>query len=148
MADSYTAAEKYPAKGAKLLVGDGADNWVQIPSFRDGSQSGGEAEKIDVTTHDTVGNSREFRNGFDGETGYDFEILYDPASPAHQLLAQLKASGDVVPWRIVLVDVDASEITFDGSVTRFPIPAVPIADAMTMSVGLTISNIEFPGMGS
>lgn len=141
-------ADKYAAKGAQLYVGDGAlpsPTWSLVPSFRDGSQAGGEAERVDVTTHDSPGGRREFRSGFKGESSYTFGIIYDPADATHAELAALYGSGDVVGWRIVLVDTAASEIQFDGFVSNFPIPNLPIDGPMDMQVTVQITgDIEFP----
>lgn len=144
-------ADKYAAKGAQLHVEDPQNpgQWLLVPSFRDGTQSGGEAERIDVTTHDSPGGRREFRAGFKGESTYSFGIVYDPANAVHQYLAVLYDSGDTVNWRIVLVDTAASEILFAGYVSNFPIPNLPIDGPMDMSPSVQVTgDIEFPGLGS
>lgn len=144
-------AEKYAAKGSAISIGDSTDGastiYTPIPSFRSIGNSGGEAERIDVTTHDSVGGRREFRQGFKGEVTVTFEIIYDPADATHQLLAELFDSGERRDFRVTLTDADASEIDFVAFVNNFPIPNLPIDDAMTLEVALTVDGaIILPGV--
>lgn len=142
---------KYAAKGAVISIGDSSGGasaqYTDISNFRSISSTGGEAERIDVTTHDSVGGYREFVQGFKGESSVTFEILYDPADASHQLLGELYASGDVRDVKITLPDADDSEILFEAFVSTFPIPTLPIDDAMTVEITLTVAGaITFPGV--
>ena len=142
---------KYAAKGAQIAIGNdrggASSQYTDIANFRSISSSGGEAERIDVTSHDSVGGYREFVQGFKGETSVTFEILYDPAHASHELLGALYASGEVRDIKITLTDDDASEIHFEAFVSTFPIPNLPIDDAMTVEITLTVAGaITFPGV--
>jgi predicted secreted protein len=131
---------KYRALGTTLTI-----NSVPITQWRDGSGSGGEAERIDVTTMDSTGGYREFLSGFKGESGYAFTIEYDPADASHLALAELYASGEVVAVSIGLPTTPAATIEFDASVGQFGIPNGEISGSLTVEVALVIAGaIDFP----
>jgi predicted secreted protein len=131
---------KYALKGSTLTV-----NSVLIPQWVPSGSSGGEAEKIDVTTMDSTGGYREFLSGFKGESSYSFYIEYDPALPAHLGLAALYASGNVVPVVIGLLTSPATSITFNASVSQFSIPSGDVGSSLRVEIQLTIAGaITFP----
>ena len=133
---------KYRALGTTLTIDS-----VLITQWRDGSSSGGETERIDVTTMDSTGGYREFLSGFKGESGYNFTIEYDPADTSHISLAQLYADGDVVAVTIGLPTTPAASITFNASVGQFTIPNGEISGSLTVDVALVIAgDITFPGV--
>jgi predicted secreted protein len=135
---------KYALKGSTLTV-----NSVLIPQWVPSGSSGGEAEKIDVTTMDSTGGYREFLSGFKGESSYSFYIEYDPALPAHLGLAALYASGNVVPVVIGLPTSPATSIAFSASVGQFSIPTGDAGSSLRVDVTLTIAGaITFPVSGS
>lgn len=134
---------KYAGRGVGLNV-DGMD----VPNFSSISSSGGEAERIDVTTHDTVGRYREFRSSFASEITITFDIMYDPCDPGHQHLIELFQTGQVVPVIVEMWGVpeqtpevtDAPVITFNGFISAFPIPAFPIDGPWTVTVSITLAG--------
>jgi predicted secreted protein len=135
---------KYRALGTTLTV-----NGVLINQWRDGSSTGGEAERIDVTTMDSDGGYREFLTGFKGESSYTFTIEYDPADTSHLELAELYATGEVVDVSIGLPTTPATTIEFDASVSGFSIPAADVGGSLTVEVSLTVAGaIAFPVAGS
>jgi predicted secreted protein len=127
---------KYPAKGSTLSI-----NSVLIPQWRDGSSSGGEAERIDVTTMDSAGNRREFLQGFKGEMSYSFTLEYDPALTSHQGLATLFGAGTVVPVIIGLPQVGTgAQIAFSAFISTFGLPNAEVAGSLNIPVTLTITG--------
>jgi hypothetical protein len=127
---------KYPAKGTTLTI-----NSVVIPQWRDGSGSGGEAERIDVTTMDSAGSRREFLQGFKGEASYTFTLEYDPALAAHQGLATLYGAGTVVPVVIGLPQVGTgAQISFSAFISTFGLPNAEVAGSLNVPVTLTITG--------
>lgn len=140
---------KYAAKGAIIEIGDtdgGASvTWTPIAQFRSISTSGGEAERIDATTHDSTGGYREFVAGFKGETSFSFEIMYDPADTSHDLLVTLYGTGETRDVRITVPSSPTANITFEAFVTNFPLPQLPVDDMMTVEVSMTVAGaITFP----
>lgn len=133
---------KFRAKGAILTL-DG----VVIEQWRDGTHSGGDAERIDVTTHDTSGSSREFLAGFDGENTYEFELIWDANLPGAQKLEELKASGEEVPGILTYPDTGESH-TFDAVVMRYAMPSTALDGALVRPVTLSLSNIELVATAS
>jgi predicted secreted protein len=131
---------KYPLKGTTLTV-----NSVLVTQWVPSGSSGGEAEKIDVTTMDSTGGYREFLSGFKGESSYSFYIEYDPAAASHLALAGLYGSGLVVPVSIGLPTSPATAITFSASVGQFSIPSGDVGSSLRVEVQLTIAGaITFP----
>lgn len=129
-------ADKFAAKGATLTI-----NAVAIPSFRAISSSGGEAERIDVTTHDSAGAYREFVSGFKGEQSVGVEILWDPGDAAHIGLKTLFDAGTVVTVIVGLPQATpAATITFSAYIASFPIPPLPIDGAIALTFTLQVSG--------
>jgi predicted secreted protein len=131
---------KYPAKGVTLTV-----NSVAVPGLVDIGSSGGEAEEIEVTSHDTVGAYREFVQGFKGRAAFTFTIRWDPALAGHDALHTLYGTGAVVPVVIGLPTTPAASITFSAFVSNIPIPSMPIDGALNLEISMTVSGaITFP----
>jgi predicted secreted protein len=135
---------KYPMKGTTLTV-----NSVLITQWVPSGTSGGEAEKIDVTTMDSTGGYREFLSGFKGESTFSFYLEYDPAATSHLALAALYAAGTVVNVSVGLPTTPATAITFSASVSQFSIPTGDVGSSLRVEVQLTIAGaITFPASGS
>jgi predicted secreted protein len=131
---------KYALKGTTLTI-DSTLITQWVPS----GSSGGEAEKIDVTTMDSAGGYREFLSGFKGESTYSFYIEYDPAAASHLKLADLYASGVAKAVSIGLPTTPAKSITFSASVSQFSIPTGDAGSSLRVEVTLTIAGaITFP----
>ena len=80
---------KFATKGVTLNI-----NSVLVPGLVSiGPSTGGEAEDVEVTSHDTVGNYREFVSGFKSRAAIDFTIRWDPATVAHDGLITLYNAG-------------------------------------------------------
>lgn len=126
---------KFAAKGSTLTI-----DAVVIPQFRGISSSGGEAERIDVTTHDSAGAYREFVSGFKGEQSVSIDIVYDPALAAHIGLKTLYDSGEVVEVIVGVPTTIASTITFDAYIASFPIPSLPIDGEVALTFTLQVSG--------
>lgn len=127
---------KFATKGVTLTV-----NAVAIPGLVSiGPSTGGEAEDIEVTSHDTVGNFREFVSGFKSRATLDFTIRWDPALAAHDGLIALWTAGTVVAFIIGLPTSPATNITFNGFISNIPIPALGISDALDLTMSVTISG--------
>jgi predicted secreted protein len=131
---------KYPAKGVTLTV-----NAVPVPGLVDIGSTGGEAEEIEVTSHDTVGSYREFVQGFKGRASFTFTIRWDPALAGHDALHALYAAGTAVPVIIGLPTTPATQITFNAFVSNIPIPSMPIDGALNLEITMTVTGaITFP----
>lgn len=127
---------KYATKGVTLSV-----NAVTIPGLvAIGPSTGGEAEDIEVTSHDTVGAFREFVSGFKSRATIDFTIRWDPALAAHDGLMTLYGSGAVVAFIIGLPTTPAANITFSGFISNIPVPALGISDALDLTITVTVSG--------
>lgn len=134
---------KRAAKGIILRVGDAliSPTFTVIDYVKDITSTGGEADRIDVTTHDSPGNAREFVQGFKGERTAGVVVVYDPTNASHQLLASLFASGEIVPWELEMPQhVGADDITFEAYVSSFPLPGFPIDGAIEIEIGLQITG--------
>lgn len=132
---------KYATKGVTLTV-----NAVLIPGLVSvGPSTGGEAEEIDVSSHDTVGAFREFVQGFKGRSTFDAVIRWDPALAAHDGLFTLYNAGTVVAVIIGLPTTPAANVTFNAFISHIPIPALGLSDPLDLTVTFTVSGtITFP----
>lgn len=127
---------KYSAKGTTITI-----NSVSIPQLREiGEQSGGEADRIDTTTHDSSNAYRDSVAGFKSEASIAVTIAFDPDMTAHQGLRTLYANGTVVPVIITLPTTPAAQITFSAYVANFPIPNLPIDGPILLTFTLAITG--------
>jgi predicted secreted protein len=126
--------------GTELLLGDGAspEAFDSIAALKDFDLPTGEADQVDVTTHDSPDRTKEYISGLfeTGEVG--FEVLWDPAvETTHQDLFDLKATGDTRNWKVT--DPDGIDYEFAAFVTALEI-GHPVADAITAKITIKISG--------
>lgn len=127
---------KYAAKGVILEV-----NSVVIPGVRSVSESsGGDRERIDATTHDTTGVSREAILGFKDAESITFTIAWDPNNVAHAGLLTLLAGNTVVPVVITWPTTPAFEASFQARVSAMPLPSAGVSDLLERDVTLQIDG--------
>lgn len=133
---------KAAAKGIILRVGDAliSPTFTTIAYVKDITSTGGEAERVETTTHDSPGASREYVAGFNGERTAGVVLVYDPTNVSHQLLASLYASKEVVPWELTMPIAGSDPITFNAYVSSFPIPGFPLDGAIEIEVGLQLTG--------
>lgn len=112
---------KVAAKGAIVKV-TVASVLTAVPYMGDLTLSLGETERIDVTTHDSAGNAREFLQTWQGEGQLSFGIKYDPANAVHEAL-RAAHGGAAIASSVVLPDAGAATFTFNANVTGFEITA-------------------------
>lgn len=112
---------KYAAKGAIIKVEISAVA-TTIPAVGDFELDLGDAEEIDVTTHDSAGSYREFVNGFKNAAEISFPIVYDPANATHEYL-RANHAGAAQTFQIVLPDAGAATFDFDALIKGFRVSA-------------------------
>lgn len=127
---------KYAAKGVTISV-----NAVIIPGVRTlGETTGGDRERIDATTHDTTGISREHILGFKSGESVTFTIAWDPSLSAHTGLVSLLAGATSVPVVITWPVTPAYKATFNARVSAMPLPSADINGLLERSVTLEIDG--------
>lgn len=127
---------KYAAKGTTISI-----DAVTIANVRSvGEATGGDRERIDVTTHDTVGVNREYVLGFKGEESFSFTIAWDPAHASHDSLVALLTAGTSEAVVITYPTTPAATASFNGRVTAMSLPAADIDGALIRTVTITIDG--------
>ena len=91
-----------------------------IPSLLDFELDLGETEEIDVTTHDSTGDTREFVNGFKNPADMTIPIVFDADDTVHQYL-QAAHGGAAEDFVLTLPNTGAATYTFSALVKGFSI---------------------------
>lgn len=112
---------KFAAKGA-IVKATVATVLTAVPAMGDVTFTPGTVERIDVTTHDSASDTREFLQTWKGAGTVGFTIKYDPANAVHEFLRVSHGAAAVV-FTLVLPDTGAATWTFSAHVTGFEISA-------------------------
>lgn len=132
------------AKGSILRMGDAlaaeTPTYAEVAELLSVPWPQRERTRIDTTTHDSPGESRQYIAGLSDLPAVDFEIFYLPNEATHDYstgLGAMQQSGDIVGWQVVTQpDVIPSQtLTFDGYVNRFNVTA-PVDNAYRAAVQL------------
>ena len=94
------------------------------------------ADTIDVSSHDSANQWREFVGGMKDGGELSMEINYDPALHG-TILSNI--GGDPVAHRITLTDAGAAVVTFDGVLTGLKASA-PFDDKLSGTVTIKVSG--------
>lgn len=95
-----------------------------------------EADTIDVSSHDSTDQWREFVAGMKDGGELSMELNYDPAD--HGTIFGL-VGDDPLGHKITLPDSGAAEVTFDAIVTGFSAQA-PYDDKLSATVTIKVSG--------
>lgn len=131
---------KYHAFGAKLLYNDGSGNWREIAGVKDINNSGMAADTIDVTSHSSPNNYREFRSSLKdgGELGFD--LIFDPEDITSQaFLLGAFETQDLTAFRLVFATANSKTWQMNGLVTGFEV-SNPVEGAIEASCTVKISG--------
>lgn len=126
------------AFGTEWQIGDGGGPEV-FTAVADVTNIGvldAQAETLDVSSHDSAGQWREFVGGMKDAGELSMELNYDPA--VHGTIFDL-LGGPETNMKIVLPDAGAAEVDFAAIVTGFEAGA-PFDDKLTASVTLKLSG--------
>jgi hypothetical protein len=104
-----------------------------------------ESPRIDVSTHDNTGFTREYINNLSDLPAVEFEINYLPHDPTHDHLTGLLSLQISGAERIFKVQYNAAVtptlvLTFTATVTRFS-PTAPVDGPYTASVQLQPTDV-------
>ena len=126
--------------GTTLELGDGAspEQFTAIAALRGFDLPTGEADDVDVTTHDSPNRAKEYISGLFEAGEFGVEVLWDPqVETTHQDLFDLKASGDTANWKVT--DPDGVEYDFEAYVKKLEV-GHPVENAIIAKVGIKISG--------
>ena len=125
------------ARGTKIFIQkDGTPDFIQIKEVRSINASGAEAEKIDCTDLDSLG--EEFLPGTmnHGTVTLDIMVVEDDPGQAETLIA---FKGDKA--RTFKVETKKKRRTFSGTVTKFPtIPAAQAKEILNGTIEIQING--------
>src|SRR5690242_11216042 len=106
------------AFGTQWEIGNGdgpPETFTAVADVTNIQPLGVKVDTIDVSTHASTGQWREFLGGMKDGGELTMDVNYDPA--AHGTL--FAALGEVKNMKIILTDTGAAEITFAGIVNGF-----------------------------
>ncbi len=120
------------AKGSVLNMGDapttGSPTYASVAELLAVPWPQRERTRIDTTTHDSPGESRQYIAGLSDLPAVDFEIFYLPNEPTHDYstgLGAMQQSGDIVAFQVITQPdvVPSQTLTFNAYVNRFNVSA-------------------------
>ena len=131
---------KYAAKGMVLEFGNtsggASSTWTAVGQMQTiGGPAGQSTDEIDVTTHDTVGDYKEFLASFIDGGNVSVTVVYDPKLASHKLSSGVPSVLRITrDWRITLTNTPtASMIAFPGEARNWEVGSSGVSDAMTAS---------------
>lgn len=132
---------KFVAKGTQLQVGDGEEPEVftTIPQVGDIDGPGGDSEEIDVTDHDSPGNTDETLPGTVNPGDLSFPIHYDPDLVLHNQLFNDQKGQTVRNYRIVYTTAGDKTFGFPAFVKQFR-QAAPVKGALRWNLTLRVAG--------
>lgn len=123
------------AFGTAWAMHDGATTYVDVAEVTSISVLDISVDSIDVSSHDSPSQWREFVAGMKDGGELSMEINYDPALHG----AIYSALGSERNHRITLTDSGAATVTFAGFITGFTADA-PFDDKLAASVSIKVSG--------
>lgn len=126
------------AHGAEVFMGDGGapETFSKIPGPTDIEFTPPQAERIDVTNHDSA--AREYLAGLGAEGEVTFEIHFDAAEGLHIDLRDKHGVSDPTNFEIRFPDVQNTVAEFAATVSNTF--RLPVGDAQVMACTLAISG--------
>lgn len=133
---------KRTAKGTALQYEDPntPGTYITVAQCKDFDGPEDTTDEIDVTTHDSADDYKEFLPGLQDGGTVSFDIELDPEDTASQAqLRTFKQSREVVNWRLVFPTTNLSRLEFIGFVNSFSLGA-PVEGSITGSCGIRVSG--------
>lgn len=135
---------KHAAKGAIIQV-EISTVLTAIPQSGDFTVDPGEREEIDVTTHDSPGNSREYILGKKNPPDFEIPVIFDSANAVHAYLLAAYNSDSEENFKVIFPDANNAEVTFTGRVKNVPIALgvdAPIQGTILIKPGDMTHNLD------
>lgn len=125
---------KFKTKGWTLLIGAPNPPTTALTQLGDGTLDLGERDALmDVTTHDTAGNTHEnLDTGFKQAASISGEYLYDPADTVHEVIRAAHGTGATLYAKATLPDTGAAVFLFPVRVKSLSIP-LPVMGKMAIN---------------
>lgn len=123
------------AFGTSWAMHDGASTYVDIGEVTNIDLLDIDVDDIDVSSHDSPGQWREFLGGMKDGGELSMEVNYDPAE--HGTI--LSAVGTSRDHRLTLPDAGAATIAFEGYVSGFSAQA-PYDDKLSATITVKVSG--------
>jgi hypothetical protein len=125
------------AKGTKLEVEGPPATWTQIPECKSVTGPQFEGATIDVTTHSTSGNYREFKANILDPGSLDFEINFIGTNTIHKQLLTDQAAQTEKNYRVSTKDVPPAVFILRCQVIRFNF-SFPVDNVQTAALSLKV----------
>jgi len=111
---------KYHAFGARLQYNDGTGVWRDIAGVKDISGPSMSADTIDVTSHSSPDNFREFRSSLKDPGEFSFDLIFDPEDKTGQgFLLELFDTQVLTTFRLIYRTKNSKTWQMNGLVTSF-----------------------------
>lgn len=132
---------KYYAKGTLLQVGDGGspESFTTIPHAGDLEGPGGDTSEIDVTDHESPGNTEEILPTLVSGGTLSCTAFLDPQDSDHQQLAADQKALTTRNYQLVLTDTGNTIVRFPAFVQSFR-PAAPVRGALSFRLALRVAG--------
>lgn len=114
-------ATKVKAKGVVIKYGDSAAPSTTIPQLAEISFDSGQWDRVDITTHDTSGVTKNYDVTLKEPSSLDVRLMLDPADTAHAWLISSNISATVRYMTFILPDSGTAQWAMTGHVTALSI---------------------------
>lgn len=131
------------AYGSQLQLGDGLGGFTTISNLLDFMTPAATRDRVDITNHSSADGYEEKIPTLkrSGDLAFDVNWLPTNATQDNSTgVTSLYDSGELRPYKIILVDTDTSEVDFDAYVMGFrgalPVNGVGKASITLMPTGV------------
>lgn len=137
---------KYVAFGVIVQVDHDSDGtYTTIGQLGDIDGPNEERDSVDVTTHDSANNAREYKPNLSDGGEVTLDVVYDPGDSTQQIIVDIYRTRAQVPWKFILPDTASSEVDFTAHVQSHGL-AAPMEDKLMKSVTLKVTGkVDWPG---
>lgn len=124
---------KVKAKGVVIKYGDSVTPTTTIPQLAEISFDAGQWDRVETTTHDTSGVTKNYDATLKEPSALDVRILLDPADTAHAWLISSNLSATARYMTFILPDTGSAQWAMTGHVTNFSIGGLSVGGMVEAS---------------
>jgi predicted secreted protein len=127
-------------KGTLLKIGDGGspEAFLSVGRIFNVGELAGERERIEVTTHDSPGDAKEYLGGTIDYGNQDFQYRYSPTDPGQVAVEAKFDSGEAVNVQVVYPN--GKRRSYTGIVIRYATSEAPVDGVLNGSFRLAVSS--------
>ena len=138
------ASAAWLGQGSLLQLGDGAGNWTTIAEIKTINGPDEKRAMVDVTSHSSANQRREFINGLIDGGSLRFDAVWLPTDPSQNGTTgfySVFASGARRPYQILLSNPQATIVRIAGGLAMTHSKVIPIDKEASFTGEIKITGI-------